>query len=127
MSASGKLNRKQEVLIAALLTEPTHAAAATRAGVSEATLHRWLHLPAFRDEYRFARRAVVETAVGRLQQASAKAVDTLERNLTCGHGGTEVRAALAILGQAMHGVELLDLAQELQELRDRIEPLSRGS
>ncbi len=35
-----KLTRKQEALIAALLTEPTHAAAAARAGVSEATLHR---------------------------------------------------------------------------------------
>jgi hypothetical protein len=44
MSGRSKLTRKQEALIAALLTEPTHAAAAAKAGVSEATLHRWLHL-----------------------------------------------------------------------------------
>jgi len=44
MSAPRKLGRKQETVIAALLTEPTHAAAAAKAGVSEATLHRWLHL-----------------------------------------------------------------------------------
>jgi hypothetical protein len=40
MGGRTKLDRKQEALIAALLTEPTHAAAAARTGVGEATLHR---------------------------------------------------------------------------------------
>ncbi len=35
-----KLNRKQEAAIAALLTEPTQAAAAAKAGVGAATLQR---------------------------------------------------------------------------------------
>lgn len=49
MSGHGeKLSRKQEALVAALLIEPTHAAAALKAGISEATLHRWLRLPGFR-------------------------------------------------------------------------------
>jgi hypothetical protein len=39
-----KLNRKQEALIAALLTEPTHAAAVAKAGVCEATLHNVVYL-----------------------------------------------------------------------------------
>jgi transposase-like protein len=47
-----KLTSKQEVLIAALLTEPTYAAAAAKAGVSAATLYRWLQLPSFRTAYR---------------------------------------------------------------------------
>ena len=71
MSGRSKLSRKQEKLIADLLTEPTHAAAAARAGVSEATLHRWLHTPWFQAAYRRARRGVVETAIGRLQWATA--------------------------------------------------------
>jgi hypothetical protein len=85
MCGRTKLNRKQESLIAALLTEPTHAAAAVKAGVSEATLHRWLHLQEFQAAYRRARRDIVEAAVGRLQQTAAKAVEALERNLACGH------------------------------------------
>ena len=40
-----KFTRKNEILIAALLTEPTHAAAAAKAGVSPATLYRWLNVP----------------------------------------------------------------------------------
>ncbi len=42
-----KLMAKQEALIAALLTERTYSAAATKAGISEATLYRWLNRPAF--------------------------------------------------------------------------------
>ena len=37
-----KLTSKQEALIAALLTEPTYAVAAAKAGVAESTLYRWL-------------------------------------------------------------------------------------
>jgi hypothetical protein len=55
MSGPDKLTRRQEALILALLSEPTHAAAAAKARVSEATLRRWLHLPAFRAAYRWAR------------------------------------------------------------------------
>jgi hypothetical protein len=100
-----KLTRKQEALIAALLTEPTHAAAATNAGVSEATLHRWLHLPAFRAAYRQARRELVEGAVGRIQAAAGQAVDTL---LAVARGGAKdgdrVRAAVALLDFSFRGL-----------------------
>src|SRR5262249_45144903 len=120
MSGRSKLNRKQEALIAALLTEPTHAAAATKAGVSEATLHRWLHLPEFQAAYRAARRDVEEAAIGRLQQAAGKAVEALERNLTCGHAGNEIRAALGVLDQAVKAVELIDLAVRMDELERKL-------
>jgi len=63
MSAPRKLGRKQEALIASLLTEATHAAAAAQAGVSEATVQRWLHLPEFQTAYRQARRQLVECAI----------------------------------------------------------------
>src|SRR5262245_58232026 len=100
-----KLTRKQEALVAALLTEPTHAAAATRAGVSEATLHRWLRLPEFQAAYRRARRDLVEGAVGRIQAAAGQAVETL---LAVARGGARdgdrVRAAVALLDHAFRGL-----------------------
>jgi hypothetical protein len=120
MSGRTKLNRKQEVLIAALLTESTHVAAAVKAGVSEATLHRWLRLPPFQAAYRLARRSVVEAAVGRLQASAAKAVEALERNLACGHPGSEIRAALGILEQAVKAVELIDLVGRIEALERRV-------
>ena len=124
MSAGTKIGRKGEAVIAALLTQPTHAAAAAAAGVSEATVQRWLRRPEFSTAYRLARRAVVETAVGRLQQATADAVDALRRNLTCGMPAVEVRAAVAVLDQAVNGVVLIDLESQVEELKRLFRPES---
>jgi hypothetical protein len=119
MAGAGNLSRKQEQAVAALLSEPTVAAAASNAGVAERTLWRWLQVPEFHAEYRAARRRVVEGAIGQLQRATVEAVETLRRNLNCGSPSTEVRAALGILDQAVRGVELLDIEELLSELETR--------
>jgi len=99
------LTDKQEAAIAALLIEPTHARAAAVAGVSEGTLYRWLHLPAFRTAFRQARRELVEAGVGRLQTATSHAVEALVA--VARHGrrdGDRVRAANALLDHAFRGL-----------------------
>jgi hypothetical protein len=104
-----KLTGKQETLIAALLTESTYAEAAEVAGVSEATVHRWLLLPEFSSAYRQARRQLVEGAIGRIQGAAGKAVDAL---VEITEGGTKesdrVRAAVALLDHAFKGLKNAD-------------------
>jgi hypothetical protein len=104
-----KLERKQEALIAALLTERTHADAAAKADVSEATAQRWLRLPDFRAAYRRARRELVAGAVGRVQAATGQAVDTL---LTVAKEGKKdsdrVRASVALLDFALRGLSEAD-------------------
>lgn len=105
-----KLTSKQEVLIAALLTEPTHAAAAAKAGIGQTTLYRWMHLPAFRAAYRRARRELVESAVGRIQAATGQAVETLLAVARQGRrDGDRLRAAIALLDHAARGLENADL------------------
>ena len=121
MTAAGrghgqKRERLEDRALAALLSEPTIEAAAQRADVAESTLLRWLQEPAFKARYRAARRSIVESAVGRLQTVATKAVDTLERNLTCGTPAVEVGAARSILDQAIKAVELVDLAERVEAL-----------
>jgi hypothetical protein len=114
-----KLTGKQEALIAALLTEPTHAAAATKAGVSEATLHRWLRLPEFQAAYRQARRELVEGAVARIQAATGQAVDTLLTVATKGAKDSDrVRAAIALLDHASRGLADADALHGERETSD---------
>jgi hypothetical protein len=104
-----KLTRKQEALIAALLSEPTHAEAAAKCGVSEATVHRWLTLPAFQATYRQARRQLLRAAVERLQGAVGQAVDTLRAIARDGKKDNDrVRASVAILDHAFRGIEPAD-------------------
>jgi hypothetical protein len=117
--ARKELTPRQELLIAALLTEKTHVLAGAKARVSEATVKRWLRLPEFKLAWREVRRAVLETAIGRMQQLSGSAVDTLERNLTCGHPGTEVRAATALLDHCYRGVENIDLIDRVEVLEEQ--------
>jgi len=112
-----ELTAKQEILIAALLTEPTYAAAAAKAGVGQATLYRWLHLRDFRAAYRRARRELVESAIGRIQAASGQAVETL---LTIARqsrrDSIRVRAAIALLDHACRGLANADMLHGEQEV-----------
>jgi hypothetical protein len=123
-----KSGRKRELAIAALLTEPTVEAAALKAGVGYRTLKSWLKDREFLASYRRARSAVVEGALGRLQQVTGEAVDTLRRNLTCGRPGDEIKAAVAVLDHAIKAVELADLEARLTALEDgRYEQPTRTS
>ena len=65
---------------------------------------------------------VGEGAVGRLQEATSEAVNTLKDNLSCGKPAVEVRAALGILEHAVKAVELYDLEERLAALEDAAPP-----
>ena len=105
-----KLTRKQEAVIAALLTEPTYAAAAAKAGICPATLYRWLQQPSFRAAYDEARRELVKSAIGRLQAATGQAVETLLEVARQGRrDGDRVRAADSLLDHALRGLAEADV------------------
>jgi hypothetical protein len=111
-----KRSRREDAAIAALLVCPTIAAAATRAGIGEATLRRWLDDPPFAARYRAARRQVVEQATAQLQQATSEAVDTLRRNLRSGTPAAEIAAARAVIAFSIKAVELVDLVERVDQL-----------
>src|SRR5262249_22587519 len=91
-----------------------------------ATLRRWLNLPDFRAHYAEARTGVLERTVARLLAATGKAVEALERNLEADRPADEVRAARAILAHATKGVEVLDLAEQVAELRRQVQEIQHG-
>jgi hypothetical protein len=114
-----KLTRKHEQAIAALLSEATVQQAAAKAGVSYATLRRWLKEPAFASAYRLARRELVEGAVGRIQAATGQAVDTLLAVARDGKKDSDrVRAAAAVLDHALRGLADADGLQGERQAAD---------
>lgn len=124
MSAGSKFDARSDLAIAALLSTSSQAEAAAEAGISEATLTRWLREPEFQRRYREARWTVLHSAIGRLQALANQAVSTLAKNLTCGKPAAEIRAAQAVLKAAVDGCELMDLAERIRALEQQ-EP-SRG-
>ena len=118
-----KYPRKREQAILALLTQPSIAEAAKTAGVSEATLWRWLKDEEFSKSYREAKRRAVEQAVSRLQQLSGEAADTLGHVMASPvvRANTRVTAARVVLEMAVKAVETEDLAARIEKLEHLIE------
>ncbi len=73
----GKMNRKKELAMLALLEKPTIAAAAKAVGVGEATIYNWMREESFQKDYRALKQEIVGHSVTRLQKASSLAVDAL--------------------------------------------------
>ena len=122
----GKLTRKAEQAIAALLEHPTIADAAKAYGVSERSMWRWLQREDFQKRYREAQRSVVEGAIGELQAATAEAVKTLRKNLTCGNAFAENTAATTILAQSFKAIEFEEMTQRVEALEHMLETQGKG-
>ena len=118
MKTYAGLTPKQEAVLTAVLTEVTNEQAAKKAGVSIATLWRYMQIPAFRAAYLQARRQIVEDAIALLQRASKKAVATLVENLECGSPSAEVTSARIILEQSFKGVELMEMGERIRQLEE---------
>jgi hypothetical protein len=114
-----KLTPKQEAALIALLAHGTTEAAYEAAGVSKSTMWRWLQLDAFQRRYRAARRQLVETAIAQLQSNCTIAVRVLREVAEDkdAPASSRVSAAKAIIEQSVSAIELTDLQEQVQELR----------
>ncbi len=123
---AAKLTRKAEQAIAALLEHPTIDEAARACGVSKRSLWRWLQREDFQARFRQAQRAVVDSAITRLQAATLRAVETLERNLNCGNFFAENAAAQAILTHSFKAIEMRELQDQINEIKTLLTTRANG-
>ncbi|MFJ5625578.1 phBC6A51 family helix-turn-helix protein [Peribacillus loiseleuriae] len=118
-----KLKLKQEKVIMALLTEPTHSQAAKKAGVGETTLYRWLDDEEFNKAFKDARRKAFSQSISHLQQATASAVETLKDVMENEESpaSSRVSAAKTVLEMAFKAYEMEDLVAQIDEMQQYIE------
>ena len=112
MAARGSiLGRKQEEVIAALLTQRNVEEAARTAGIGTRTLMRWLQMPEFQKAYRQARRDAYSQAVARLQQGTSAAATTFLKTMIDPGvpASVRLRAAEAIFNHAVKAIEIEDI------------------
>ncbi len=123
MAARGGISNNQQRAVLALLQARSISEAAEQAGVGTRTLERWLaEDPAFVREFRSTRTRVTEEAIAQLQGSAVEAVECLRRNLhDPAPASVQVRAAVAILEQAMRAVETFDIVERLDVLESRQE------
>ena len=125
---NSSLERKQEDVIAALLTQRNMEEAARTAGVGIRTLIRWMKLPEFQKAYREARRAAFGQAIARLQQGTSAAATTLLKLLIEPGTPASVRARVpdSILNHAAKAIEIEDIEARVTELERAAEAARNG-
>jgi DNA-binding MurR/RpiR family transcriptional regulator len=114
----GKIGRKLEEAVIAMLTQRNIEEAARAVGISPATLMRWQKLPEFQTAYREARRAAFGQAVARLQQGTSAAATTLLKTMIdpATPASVKVRAAEAIFNHAAKAIEIEDIEARVTAL-----------
>jgi hypothetical protein len=123
--ATGKKNVDQIVLLA-LAAGGTPAAAAQQAKCSERTVRRRLLDPAFRARVEEARSKMVSDAVGKLASLGVAAADTLRQLLAVGTERVQLGAARSVLELMLRGIEVHELARQVQELKSRFDTIDKS-
>jgi len=123
MSAGEKKDQKQERAISALLNAPSLREAAKEAGISEATLHRWLKEDDFQTSYRAAKKELVNHAICRLQRAAGKAVDALKEIIEDkkNPASSRVSAAKTILETSIKAFEIEELEKRISAIEKLVQ------
>jgi hypothetical protein len=99
------------------------AAAAQQAHCSERTVRRRMEDPEFRRLVEERRTQMISDAVGRLACIGVLAADTLHGLLQSGVERVRLGAAKSTLELMLRGVEVYELARQVQELKTRFDAL----
>ena len=126
--SGGKLGRKQEEAIVALLSQRSVEDAARVANVTPRTLYRWMKEPGFDAAYRKAKRAAFGQSIARLHHLSSAAVSTLGKIMldSTTPPATRVRAADSILDHTAKAIEIEDIEARVSELERAAADASGG-
>ncbi len=117
-------NRKDELILAALLTNPTVRAASTACGVSETQIYARLRNPEFREKYDNARRELLEQSTAYIQGIVSEAIDKMREVMNDPDAAPQVQlnAAECITRNSLKLTEQTDILRQLAELKKAVFP-----
>ena len=116
-----KITRKDEALIAALLSNPTVRAAAKAVGRSETQVYARLRDPDFKSRYDSARHELLERSVTELQTHLSEAVGVFVSVMRDRQAPQQTRlnAAEAVMRNCMKLTEQVDIIERLERLEGK--------
>jgi hypothetical protein len=121
--AKSTLTAKQAAAVAALLEGQTQAGAARAAGVAKKTIQRWMGDPAFVAELRAGGDVALRTASARLDGLTESAVTallTVRHEPTSPGAAVQLRAAIAIMEQAVRIRDHIDILDRLAAVEAKL-------
>jgi vacuolar-type H+-ATPase subunit E/Vma4 len=121
-SRSNAASRKDELIIAALIGNPTVRAAATACGVSESQVYARLRKPAFKAKYDEARRELLQQSTAYIQGIVSEAVQKMRDVMNDPDVSAQVQlnAAEAITRNSLKLTEQNDILTQIAELKKAV-------
>src|SRR5690242_5985781 len=112
-------NRKTELFISALLSSRSVEEAAVKTKIALITARRWMRDPGFIEQFREARKEVMQQAISQIQQATIESIAALREVVVHGESeGSRVAAARTILENGLR-------SYQFEQLESRVEDLER--
>ena len=116
--------QKNELILSALLANPTIRAASQACGVSETQIRARLKQPAFKERYDRARREMLEQCAAYIQGIVAEAIQKMRDIMNDPDASHQVQlnAADCIVRSSLKMTEQTDVLRELAELKKAVFP-----
>lgn len=116
--------RKDALIISALICNPTVKAAAAACKVSETQIYARLRNPAFNGKYDTARREILQQNAAYIQGLVSEAVEKMRAimNDPAAPHQTQLNAAEAITRNCLKLTEQADILRQLEELKKAVFP-----
>ena len=116
--------RKDELIIAALISNATVRAAANACGVSETQIYARLRQPAFREKYDAARRDILAQSTAYIQGMVSEAIQKMREVMNDPNASQQVQlnAAEAITRNSLKLTEQADILAQIAELKKAVFP-----
>lgn len=110
--------RKDELIIAALISNPTIRAASTVCGVSETQIYARLRTPAFKARYDKAKREMLEQSTTYVQSIVSEAIQKMHAIMTDENVAPQIQlnAAEAIVRASLKMTEQTDILGTIADL-----------
>ena len=114
---------ENEVVIAALLNEPTVQKAAEKCKLSERQIFERMKQPSFRQEYNRAKRQILESATNALQARLTAATETTIEIMQNKENSPQTRlnAANLIFNQCQKLTETIDILDRIETLEMQVD------
>ena len=115
-------DRKDEIIIAALLSNPTVRAAAAVCGISETQIYARLRTPEFKAKYDRARLEVLQQSTAYIQGIVSEAIEKMRAVMNNPDATAQVQlnAAEAIIRTSVKLTEQADILTQLAELKKAV-------
>lgn len=117
--------QKDEIIIAALISNPTIKKASEACGVSESAIYARMNKPEFKEKYERARMEMLERYSNQLQQRIGVASDIMLYTATSDKNASpqvRLNAAEAIIRTSLKLTEQTEILKQLAELRKAVFP-----